>query len=84
MTRRTKHIGYCIYCLKTNCELSDEHVVPFSLGGDVLLPKASCSKCATITSQFELQVARKILGSYRTRTGAPTRPKTSEIFLQDV
>lgn len=73
MTRNAKHIGYCIYCGATSVELSDEHIVPYSLGGDVTLPEASCATCAATTSKFERQVARKVLGPYRTRTGAPTR-----------
>lgn len=39
----------------------------------MILPAASCEKCAAITSRFEMQVARDVLGAYRVRTGAPTR-----------
>lgn len=39
----------------------------------MILPAASCVECAAITSRFERQVARNVLGPYRARSGAPTR-----------
>lgn len=73
MTRKMDPVGYCIYCGASSVQLSGEHVVPFALGGDVILPDASCSVCAAITSKFEMYVAREVLGPFRTRTEAPTR-----------
>ncbi|BBO79633.1 hypothetical protein DSCO28_01990 [Desulfosarcina ovata subsp. sediminis] len=56
-----KHIypkaGKCIYCGSTK-NLTDEHIVPFGLGGNLVLPKSSCEKCAVITSKFERAVMR--------------------------
>jgi len=71
--RRTRPVGYCIYCGANECDLSEEHVVAFALGGTVILPKASCSECAEITSKFERFWARTVLGPFRVRTEAPTR-----------
>ena len=71
--RSARSIGYCIYCGANESDLSKEHIVPLALGGNMALPKASCSKCAVITSQFERFCARKVLGPFRVRTGAPTR-----------
>lgn len=45
--------GYCIYCGTTEGELSDEHIIPYSLNGTLILPKASCPACARITQKFE-------------------------------
>lgn len=50
-------VGHCIYCGHTD-DLRDEHIVPFGLGGNLILPKSSCGVCADITSKFELSVQR--------------------------
>ena len=50
-------IGRCIYCGSTE-DLTDEHIVPYGLGGNLILPKSSCKVCAGITSKFELSVQR--------------------------
>ena len=50
-------VGKCIYCGSTT-GLTDEHVVPYGLGGNLVLPKSSCKECARITSKFELAVLR--------------------------
>lgn len=67
--------------------LSDEHVVPFSLGGQHILAGASCSKCADITKRFEQHVARDMWGPARISYGAPTRRKKTRpthIILDDL
>lgn len=69
-----RHIGHCIYCRSTE-ELSDEHVIPYSLGGRIILNKASCADCARITSDFERKLARDLLGPVRAKEGAPSRTK---------
>ncbi len=43
--------GFCIYCGRTDVDLTDEHVVPAALGGDVVLPLASCDDCQKIINQ---------------------------------
>jgi hypothetical protein len=53
--------GLCIYCGKRDVRLTDEHVVPFSLGGHHILEAASCLTCADITKKFEQDVAREPL-----------------------
>ncbi len=88
MEKRGQPVGYCIYCGTAELPLSDEHVVPLSLGGDAVLPKASCPACANITSRFELTIARQQLGPYRVRAGLPTRrpekrPTTLSLELLD-
>ena len=54
---RYKPVGHCIYCGDTE-DLRDEHIVPYGLGGNLILPKSSCGMCADITSKFERSVQR--------------------------
>jgi hypothetical protein len=76
-TTRFPPVGQCIYCGSRN-KLSDEHIVPFALGGRLILPKASCPECAKITSAFERKVlhaegfmqSARVVGKFQTR-----RPK---------
>jgi hypothetical protein len=79
-TQHTDPVGVCIYC-GSNESLSDEHVIPLSLGGNYILDKASCSTCAGITSAFEGRLARgfmrdaRVVGRYPTRR-PKERPKS--------
>ena len=57
--------GQCIYCGKSGIELSNEHIVAYALGGDFVLPKASCLDCARVTGAIEQAVLRKLLGTMR-------------------
>lgn len=68
-----KSKGNCIYCDKSDTDLSDEHIVPLSLGGVHIIQKASCPRCAKITSGFEGNVAQGLWGDARTAFNAPTR-----------
>ena len=69
---RAPSAGLCIYCGRTE-ELTDEHVVPFGLGGNLVLPDASCSECNKITSAFERRVLRGFMEDARVAGGFPTR-----------
>ncbi len=40
-----QEVGSCIYCGSTD-NLSNEHIIPYGLGGNLELPKSSCSRCA--------------------------------------
>jgi len=64
--------GECIYCGKKG-ELSDEHIIPFALGGNLILERSSCSDCAKITSAFELTCLRTMYGPLRLLYDLPTR-----------
>ena len=86
-TKRFNAVGHCIYCGSKE-ELSDEHVVPFALGGALILPDASCHTCAAITSKFERIILRGFM--YRARNVAkfPTRrpkkrPQSMELQIID-
>jgi len=78
MTHGPTHIeakGACIYCGAKGVRLTDEHVVPLSLGGAHVLREASCDDCADITKKFEQKVARDLWGDARISFNAPSRRK---------
>lgn len=64
--------GSCIYCGSTK-QLSNEHIVAYSIGGNWLLPKSSCPGCSRITGAFEGEFSRTILGPLRMLYEMPTR-----------
>ncbi len=45
--------GRCIYCGTKDGPLSKEHIVPYSLGGNWIIPKASCEECGKKTQKIE-------------------------------
>ena len=67
--------GACIYCGARGVKLTDEHVIPLSLGGFHILEGASCKECADITTKFERDVAREMWGDARNSYNAPSRRK---------
>lgn len=69
-------IGHCIYCSASK-NLSDEHIIPFGLGGRMKLPKASCTECAKKTSSFEHTCLRTMYGPLRLLYDLPSRRKKS-------
>src|SRR5215213_508754 len=60
-----KYVGQCIYC-RSKDNLHDEHSIPESLNGLMILKKASCQNCGRITSRFEGDYARQSLLNVRT------------------
>jgi hypothetical protein len=69
-----KPVGRCIYCGTTD-NLTREHIIPFGIGGNLVLPKSSCKRCAAITGKFEQSCLKGILHDFRNRFGFPTRRK---------
>lgn len=83
-TTRCKPVNVCIYCGATgpDTNLTDEHVVPLSLGGTFVLPKASCLKCAKPIATLEGYAARHVFQDVRIEHGFPTRrPKERPTHL---
>jgi hypothetical protein len=70
----SRYVGKCIYCGSTT-NLSDEHVVPRGLGGEWVLKKASCQKCAGIISRFETDIIKDFFSLLRIKLDLPTRRK---------
>jgi hypothetical protein len=69
---RFEPVGHCIYCGSTS-DLSEEHIIPFALGGNLILPESSCATCRDITSKIETKVLRGFMLPARTVAGFPTR-----------
>jgi hypothetical protein len=70
--RRDQRIGRCIYCNASE-GLTREHVLPFGLGGDLVLRDASCPSCSRETSKLELRLLRGHWWPYRQFLGLPSR-----------
>jgi HNH endonuclease len=68
-------VNRCIYCNQVKSQLTDEHIIPFALGGVMELPKASCKDCAKITHAFEYTCMRQMFGRFRIRHNVKTRRK---------
>jgi hypothetical protein len=65
-------VGYCIYC-GIDAELTDEHIIPFGLGGREILPEASCKTCANETGRVEHRVLRGMFWPIRLRQKVQSR-----------
>lgn len=72
---RYSPVGRCIYCSRSENPLSDEHPIPFALGGNLILPQSSCADCANKTHRYEGVTMRSTLGTLRMRFNFPTRRK---------
>lgn len=59
----------CIYCGDTNPPLGEEHIIPFGLNGNLVIPHASCRKCEKVTGWLERICLRDMFGPYRVRHG---------------
>lgn len=75
LPHRFEPVGRCIYCGANDMPLTDEHIVPFGLGGKLILPQASCDPCAKITSLIERKVLRGFLDHGRQAFGVKGRKK---------
>lgn len=73
-TARYPRPGSCIYCF--NAGTGDEHIIPESLGGRMIIEKASCRGCEAKTSAFEGFFAGYALKAFRSKHGLRSkRPK---------
>lgn len=79
----------CIYCGATD-NLTNEHIIPFGLSGEHILPKASCKECAKQTGKMEQELLRgpmraaRILRQLRSRTNHSDSPKTHRLhYVKD-
>lgn len=67
--------GECIYCGCKNTKLTDEHIIPYFIGGFHVIDDASCTECAKVTTRFERDIAKGLWGDARNAYNAPTRRK---------
>src|SRR5258707_1377125 len=67
--------GVCIYCGWDGGEdgLRNEHIVPYSLGGNVELIDASCTRCEGVTSYIDGYLANAVFKHLRVHVGLPSR-----------
>jgi hypothetical protein len=66
-----------MYCGSSK-DLTDEHIIPFGAGGDLVFCKSSCKDCAKITSKDELKVLRGFMYEGRLVGNAPSRRKKNK------
>jgi hypothetical protein len=65
-------LNLCAYCASTD-GLSTEHIIPYGLGSDLVLPKSSCESCRKATSKVEDFVLRRYLCPLRSYLSLPSR-----------
>lgn len=74
--QRFPSLGRCIYCRSDDEELTDEHVIPYALGGNTaIFERACCVSCQRLIQPYEQRILRGQLGVFRARIEAPTRRK---------
>jgi hypothetical protein len=72
-------LGRCIYCGVTELPPSiyrfgNEHIIPLSMGGNLVLQEASCKKCERIINkEVETPITSHEWGYFRANRGFPTR-----------
>src|SRR3954447_14879910 len=65
-------VGFCIYCGTRKGDLRRENIIPFGLGGNLILPKASCRDCER--ERFGVaRMTERYLALYRRLATAPAR-----------
>lgn len=91
---RSKPLCACVYCgaLATDLEkLTNEHVIPDGIGGNLILTAGSCRSCAMKTNRFESEtinrcfgVGKKFFGiKSKKRRGKNSRPQKSQVRYFD-
>ena len=82
MQKTYQPVGRCIYCGagqyrkdRPSPKLGDEHIVPLSLGGNLILPEASCHDCEKAINKVEAPLTRGLFLPARTKLKFPTRRK---------
>jgi len=71
MTNNHIKINKCIYC--GGLGETDEHIIPFSLGGTDMLLKASCEKCRKKTEECESNTLKHHWSEVRALLKTPSR-----------
>lgn len=76
--------GRCIYCGSDGGSdgLRDEHIIPFSLGCNTYIEKASCRECERKINPVDTHLGRSVFGQHRIHAGVQTRnPKERPAIL---
>lgn len=87
MIDETSPDDYCIFCRNHENKvgkLTDEHAIPYAMGGQLILRKSTCEKCRAATSKFETKFIKGPFNAFRFAAGLQSRsgkmPKTLPIF----
>lgn len=85
-SKARRPLNYCAYCGSTG-PLSTEHIIPYGLGGELILLKAICETCRTAVSNVEDVVLSKYLCALRSHLSLPARkpqhrPASYKVALQ--
>lgn len=74
--------GSCIYCGSDGgaSGLHDEHIMPYSLGGNTELLAASCSACERITSYLDGYLANATYKHVRVHAGVQSRTGHTKVL----
>lgn len=78
---------YCIFCRNHETKvgkLTDEHAIPYAMGGQLILRNSTCEECRATTSKFETKFIKGPFNAFRFAAGLQSRsgkiPKTLPIF----
>jgi len=71
MRKRYDPVGSCIYCGASAVPLTDEHIIPRGIYGGLVLPRASCLDCNSITSARESRYQNGTIKDLRTALEMP-------------
>ena len=71
-------LNECMYCGSLE-SLTDEHIIPFGMGGDLVFQKSSCKDCAKKTSKDERKVLRGFMYDGRLIGNMPSRRKKNVV-----
>jgi hypothetical protein len=68
-------VNLCIYCGPSQAQenFTAEHIIPYGLGGKLILPSASCECCQVATSKVERFCLQTMLGNVRVHLDIQTR-----------
>jgi len=67
-------LNRCVYCTsQETTDLTNEHIIPFGFGGELILPKASCKFHQKETSRVEEFILREYLCALRSHLSLPSR-----------
>ena len=79
--QRYTAVESCIYCGRlatSQVKLTDEHIIPMSFGGNLVLPKASCFRCQKTINKFETVMFEAMLKTSRHHMRLSGRHKIKE------
>ena len=72
-------VDRCIYCGSKE-DLRKEHIIPYALNSDTILPRSTCLNCAKITGNFEQVVLRGPMWPVRKLLRLKSRSKHANAY----